>query len=76
MDILEKLEQRILALVERQESLKAENAALKREMDELRAKERENSHNLEAALAEERALKNDAVRRIDSILQLLEAQDV
>jgi predicted nuclease with TOPRIM domain len=68
MELIEQLEQRISALLDRLDRLVAENAALKEEhLKELQALKDDNE-SLRNELAGERSMTTEAVARIESIV--------
>ncbi|MDR2603932.1 MAG: cell division protein ZapB [Desulfovibrio sp.] len=68
MELIEQLEQRISALLDKLDRLVAENAALKKEHAEAIKTLKDENDSLRNELEGERSLTTDAVARIESIV--------
>ena len=78
MEAFAKLESHITELLTRLDTLKAENARLRAEAENSvmgRTALEEENRRLTAALAQEESLRNEVLRRVDSLLQKIQEHD-
>ena len=78
MEAFAKLESHITELLTRLDTLKAENARLRAEAEHTvagRTALEEENRRLTAALAQEESLRNEVLRRVDSLLQKIQEHD-
>ena len=70
-ELLDQLENRIASLLDERHALQRENEQLRRDSADKLAPLTEENRVLQDALAQERAAKDEAARRIDALLQRL-----
>ena len=78
MEAFAKLESHITELLTRLDTLKAENARLRAEAENVatgRTALEEENRRLTAALAQEESLRNEVLQRVDSLLQKIQEHD-
>ena len=78
MDAFEQLEKHVTDLLARLDTLKAENARLRAEAESVstgRTALKEENRRLTTALAQEESLRNEVLKRVDSLLQKIQEHD-